>query len=50
LEASYDGSQVHLYIPDPWNKRWATGVTAKGYQPGYDTHPSTTFKIWRLYE
>jgi hypothetical protein len=50
LEASYDGSQVCFYIPDPWNNRWATGVTAKGYQPGYNTHPSTTFKIWRLYE
>jgi hypothetical protein len=25
-------------------------VIAKGYQSGYYTHPSTTFKIWRLYE
>jgi hypothetical protein len=50
LEASYDGSQVRLYIPDPWNNRWATGVMAMGYQPWYSTHPSATFKIWRLYE
>jgi hypothetical protein len=49
LEASYGGSQVCLYIPDPWDNRWATGVTAKGYQPGYYTHP-TNLKIWRLYE
>jgi hypothetical protein len=24
-------------------------VIAKGYQPGYYTYPSTTFKIWREY-
>jgi hypothetical protein len=50
LKAHYDGSDFCLYIPDPWDARWATGVIAKGYPHGASSYPSTTFKIWREYE
>jgi hypothetical protein len=50
LEVYYDGSNLNLYIPDPWNVRWATGVIAKGYPFGSSSYPSTTFRIWREHE
>nr|XP_023439308.2 ERV-BabFcenv provirus ancestral Env polyprotein isoform X1 [Dasypus novemcinctus]XP_058157391.1 ERV-BabFcenv provirus ancestral Env polyprotein isoform X1 [Dasypus novemcinctus]XP_058157393.1 ERV-BabFcenv provirus ancestral Env polyprotein isoform X1 [Dasypus novemcinctus]XP_058157394.1 ERV-BabFcenv provirus ancestral Env polyprotein isoform X1 [Dasypus novemcinctus]XP_058157395.1 ERV-BabFcenv provirus ancestral Env polyprotein isoform X1 [Dasypus novemcinctus]XP_058157396.1 ERV-BabFcenv pr len=42
-------SGYYLHIKDPWNDRWATGITGKLYAHGGDTWPTRSIMVSHRY-